>query len=99
MLIGLGLGPGDKELLTLRAVRLLRSADTVFVPGNMAKGLVDDYCEPVVLDFPMVDDENAISDALLKNADIIAPLAKKGTVVLGMIGIPASIRHSLGNAR
>ena len=70
MLIGLGLGPGDKELLTLRAVKLLRSADTVFVPGSMAKGLVDDYCEPIVLDFPMVDDENAISDALLKDAEI-----------------------------
>ncbi len=44
MLIGLGLGPGDKELLTLKAVRLLRTADKVFVPGKIAYDLVKGPC-------------------------------------------------------
>jgi precorrin-2/cobalt-factor-2 C20-methyltransferase len=89
MLIGLGLGPGDRELLTLKAVRLLRTAETVFVPGKMALELVSEYCQPVVLDFPMVEDEDEILRALERNADLIAPAARNGTAVLGIIGDPS----------
>ena len=53
ILYGLGVGPGDPELLTVKAVRLLREADVVAVPDkgsgektalNIVREYVADHC-------------------------------------------------------
>ena len=90
MLVGLGLGPGDPELLTLRAVRLLESADAVFVPGRVASALVAPWREAEVLEFPMTEDEAEIHRCMERNADRIAEAVGDGDreVVLDILGDP-----------
>lgn len=89
MIIAVGIGPGDPELLTVKAVRLIREADEVFVPGNVAKEIIAPYRkDPVVLSFPMTDDEDYIKRCIEENADRIAPVAKEGTAVFCILGDP-----------
>src|SRR5215471_12287766 len=50
-LYGLGLGPGDPELVTLKALRLLRAAPVVAYPApaegdSFARSIVASYLEP-----------------------------------------------------
>jgi precorrin-2/cobalt-factor-2 C20-methyltransferase len=61
-LYGLGLGPGDPELVTLKALRLLRAAATIVYPapqggGSFARSIVADWIVPtqneIAIDFPM----------------------------------------------
>lgn len=39
-LIGVGVGPGDPELMTLKAVRMIRENEVIAVPGETAKETV-----------------------------------------------------------
>ena len=89
MLVGLGLGPGDPELLTLKVVRYLKEADAIFVPGNIARDLVLPYRSDILmLDFPMTEDETYITQCMEKNAAHIAPVAATGIAVFALIGDP-----------
>lgn len=62
-LYGIGVGPGDKELVTLKAVRIIKNCEVVVVPSGMAGGrsialeIAEDYIskdtEIIVKHFPM----------------------------------------------
>ena len=57
---GIGTGPGDPELLTLKAVRVLEEASVIFAPHNKGKNMAIDTVEKFIdlekvkyIDFPM----------------------------------------------
>ncbi len=88
MLIGVGLGPGEPELMTLRAIKTLKESKKTFVPGRLAYDLVSPYTEAEILDFPMTGDEDILKKAWETSADLIAGIAKNVTVSFGVIGDP-----------
>ena len=94
-LIAIGVGPGDPELITLKALRRLKEADLVLVPlsrkgrPSVAQEIVathlDIEMKPFV--FPMVEDEEARSRAIADQIDELRPLWEgKETVALPVIG-------------
>lgn len=66
-LYGVGVGPGDKELLTLKAVRVIESCEVIVAPSamkggssialNIAKDFISDDKEVIIKQFPMGGDE------------------------------------------
>ena len=68
---GIGVGPGDPELMTLKAVRLIRENDIIVVPGKDPKDSVAyKIAEAVIpeisgktlvsVSMPMVNDKEAL---------------------------------------
>lgn len=88
MLIGIGLGPGSSDLMTLAAVKALKESDVVFVPGQMAKDLVAPYADAIILNFPMIRDRVELEKLWENNAKIVVEHAHTGTVSFAVIGDP-----------
>ncbi len=88
MLIGVGLGPGSPDLMTLASIKALKTSRKVFVPGKLAAELVAPYAESEILDFPMILDKTELSRLWEKNAGIVADEAGKGTVSFAVLGDP-----------
>ena len=88
------MGPGDPELLTVKAVKALKAVDVVSVPKahadtpSMALGMVKHILAeranpPEVLElvFPMTKDEAEVKRLWAKNAGIVAEQVESGKVV------------------
>jgi len=95
-----GCGPGDPELLTVRAVNLIKSAEVIFAPTaregkpSIALSVVEKYIDrptkTVSLIFPMVKDRESLKDYWKRNAEEIAGAVKSGkNVVYLTVGDPA----------
>ena len=87
--IGIGVGPGDPELITFKAAKALHAADVICVPKShaqkpsmalgMVKQLLSEREKPVellALVFPMKKDELELNPLWAKNADLVASEAK-----------------------
>lgn len=88
MLIGVGLGPGNPDLLTLAAIKALKESRKVYVPGKLAAKLAAPYAEAEILDFPMIQDKAELLKLWENNARIVAKEASKGTVSFAVLGDP-----------
>lgn len=90
-LYGVGLGPGDPDLLTVRGKRILERVETVFSPGQLAEDIATKYTlngRIQRLSFPMTRDETALREAWTEAAERVAPVARDGEAAFVTIGDP-----------
>ncbi len=87
-LYGLGVGPGDPELLTLKAVRVLRETRAVFAASSskndysIAAAIIGPHLPPdsevIRLPFPMTRDRATLDAAWAANAAAMAAVLGQG---------------------
>ncbi|MDH5816607.1 MAG: precorrin-2 C(20)-methyltransferase [Candidatus Nezhaarchaeota archaeon] len=80
-LYGVGVGPGDPDLLTLKAVKVLGDVDVIFAPKpstdkpslalTIVKPMLRDHQEVVELVYPMTKEREVLEACWEKNADLI----------------------------
>ncbi len=85
-MIGISLGPGDPELMTIKAASALKNCTKVFVPGEMAAQLARPYCRPEILQFPMIEDKEELERIWCNNAETVAEAAAAGQAGFACIG-------------
>ena len=97
---GVGVGPGDPKLMTLRAIELIRENDVIAVPGKdpkesvaykIAAAAVPEIAEKelVAVYMPMVKDRALIDEEHKKGAVLLKPYLDQGkNVVYITLGDP-----------
>ncbi|MFB6195496.1 MAG: cobalt-factor II C(20)-methyltransferase, partial [Haloplanus sp.] len=100
-LYGIGLGPGEADLVTVRGKRVLEEADVVYSPGRLSRTVATEHVpESRIgdLDFPMTRDEDELRSAWKAAAAEIAPRAREGTVAFVTLGDP-NVYSTFGHLR
>ena len=100
-LIGIGVGPGDPELLTVKAVKAIHNADVIMCPASnedrpsialsVVSSIIDKSKnqEIIKLIFPMTKDKDVLKQTWKKNAKIMAETVLSGkNVVYLTVGDP-----------
>ena len=100
-LIGIGVGPGDPELLTVKAVKAIQNADIIMCPASnedrpsialsVVSSIIDKSKnqEIIKLIFPMTKDKDVLEQTWKKNAKIMAETVLSGkNVVYLTVGDP-----------
>lgn len=87
-LFGVGVGPGDPELITVKAVRIIKEADIIFTAASTKNkySLAVEIASPYIstsapiekLSFPMTKNVKEIETAWVQNAKQIANSLKQG---------------------
>ncbi len=95
-LYGLGVGPGDPELITIKALNYLRSAPVVAFPAGLhgqpgvAERIVESWLLAkqikLPLQFPYVQDADQLSTAWQQAAEKVWPYLKTGDVAFACEG-------------
>ncbi len=97
ILYGVGIGPGDPELLTLKAVRILKEADVIALPDaggeKTALSIAAEYIEgkpQLLCNMPMTRDSELLEKSHRESAEKIMELLEKGqTVAFITLGDPS----------
>ncbi len=85
-LYGVGIGPGDKELITLKAVNTIKNADVIALPDslsgkNRAYEIIKEYIdekEILYLPMPMTKDKEHLKASHESGAELIINYLDKG---------------------
>lgn len=83
-LYGIGTGPGDRDLLTLKAVKAIESSNVIFAPNNKGKNMAVDTAKDfigdkriVFIDFPM---GQVLREDYIKAAEIMLSEIPEGGI-------------------
>jgi len=100
-LYGIGLGPGEADLVTVRGKEILESVDIVYSPGRLSRTVALNHVDESKigdLDFPMTRDEEKLRAAWKAAAAEIAPKAREGDVAFVTLGDP-NVYSTFGHLR